>query len=279
MDIQEPEPVKINIEEIEWQTEHEKILTDWADKAMCYRWLHNSANEKYRILNAWYTIPVIILSTLTGTANFAQDRVPIDYQHLFVMSVGSLNILAGIVTTISQFLKISELNESHRVSSIAWDKFYRNIKIELAKSKKERVPVGQMLKLCKEEFDRLMETCPAIDPKIVNKFKVAFKDTSEFKLIAKPEICDELVPTSSFTFKDKEVKDATPFKQILNKQREYIAQKAKVNQFITTFNETHGRKPLDDEIIENMSEENIDSNRVNSIIIEINNPTATEKKS
>ena len=26
------------------------------------------------IVNAWYTIPVIIISTITGTTNFAQDR-------------------------------------------------------------------------------------------------------------------------------------------------------------------------------------------------------------
>ena len=28
------------IKDIEWKTEHEVILVEWADKAMCYRWLH-----------------------------------------------------------------------------------------------------------------------------------------------------------------------------------------------------------------------------------------------
>ena len=54
--------------EIEWSTEHEQILIEWADKAMCYRWLHSKANSMYSRLNALYTIPVIIISTLTGTA-------------------------------------------------------------------------------------------------------------------------------------------------------------------------------------------------------------------
>ena len=70
----------------EWKLDHEKILVEWADKAMCYRWLHSRSNAMYSTLNAWYTIPVIIISTLTGTANFAQDRVPIDYQKYFGMS-------------------------------------------------------------------------------------------------------------------------------------------------------------------------------------------------
>jgi len=127
---------------IEWTPEHENILIEWADKAMCYRWLHSKSNIMYGALNAWYTIPVIIISTLTGTGNFAQGRIPIEHQSLFVMIIGGFNILAGIITTIQQFLKITQLNKSHKVSSIAWDKFYRNIKIELAKHPDERILVG-----------------------------------------------------------------------------------------------------------------------------------------
>ena len=159
----------------EWTNEHEKILIEWGDKAMCYRWLHSRSNMMYSTLNAWYTIPVIIISTVTGTANFAQERVPINYQNYFVMIVGSFNILAGIITTIQQFLKITQLNEAHRVSSIAWDKFYRNIKMELAKHPRERMDVKHMLKICKEEFDRLIETSPDIDRTILKKFKETFE--------------------------------------------------------------------------------------------------------
>ena len=118
----------------QWGEEHEKILVDWADKAMCYKWLHSQANSSYSIKAKWFTIPVIIISTLTGTANFAQERVPSSVLNIYVMVVGGLNITAGIISTIAQFLKINELVESHRVSSIGWDKFYRNIKVELAKN-------------------------------------------------------------------------------------------------------------------------------------------------
>ena len=155
---------------IEWTPDHERIFVEWGDKAMCYRWLHSRSNMMYNTLNTWYTIPVIIISTLTGTANFAQERVPFQYQSMFVMIIGCFNILAGIITTIQQFLKITQLNEAHRVSSIAWDKFYRNIKTQLANHPDERMNVTQMLKLCKEEFDRLMETSPVIPEKIIQNF-------------------------------------------------------------------------------------------------------------
>ena len=179
----------------DWTPDHETILVEWADKAMCYRWLHTRANAMYSTLNAWYTVPVIIISTLTGTANFAQDRVPLNYQGVFVMFVGAFNILAGIISTIQQFLKITQLNESHRVSSIAWDKFYRNIKIELAKHPNERMHAVQMIKMSKEEYDRLMETSPNIPPEIILMFKTSFENSENYEDIVKPEICDVLVST------------------------------------------------------------------------------------
>ena len=30
-----------------WKKEHESILIDWADKAMCYRWLHSEAHQQF----------------------------------------------------------------------------------------------------------------------------------------------------------------------------------------------------------------------------------------
>ena len=50
-----------------------ELLAEWSEKAACYRWLHNQSEKYYRIPNYAFTIPVIILSTLTGTANFAMD--------------------------------------------------------------------------------------------------------------------------------------------------------------------------------------------------------------
>jgi len=260
----------------EWSVDHERILIEWADKAMCYRWLHSKSNTLYATLNAWYTIPCIIISTLAGTANFAQQRVPEEYQGLFTMVVGGVNILGGIISTIQQFLKITQLNEAHRVSSIAWDKFYRNIKIELAKHPKERMHVSQMLKICKEEFDRLMETSPVIPDKIINKFKGSFKHSEEFDKIFKPEICDVLVSTEIFrnpwfnddnkTSRENELEQIKIVRNIkkrkLNEKNLNI-----VSEFKKIFFNLHQREPLDQEIIDNLSDK-MDVNILKKIIDE-----------
>jgi hypothetical protein len=240
---------------IEWTTEHELILVEWADKAMCYRWLHSRSNALYSSLNAWYTIPVIVISTLTGTANFAQERVPVNYQNYFVMIVGAFNILAGIITTIQQFLKITQLNEAHRVSCIAWDKFYRNIKIELAKHPDERMNVTQMIKISKEEFDRLMETSPTIPNKIIQQFKFEFKHLDEIEdipKIIKPEICDSLVSTelSRNPWSSEENKSKKAI-QLLSKEKQNIDI---ICNFKRTFFDINNREALESEIIDNLKD-------------------------
>lgn len=260
---EESNELDMNQNAIEWTPEHENILIEWADKAMCYRWLHSKANVMYSTLNAWYTIPVIVISTLTGTANFAQERVPIEYQSFFVMIVGGFNILAGIITTIQQFLKITQLNEAHRVSSIAWDKFYRNIKIELAKHPSERIDPKQMLKMSKEEFDRLNETSPNIPEKIVNQFKVNFLTQETFDKIVKPEICDILVPTSEYRnpwyTDENRAKDLNENMKLqlikVNKVRKQNElNKRIVYDFIKLFNDLNNREPMESEIIDNLKE-------------------------
>jgi hypothetical protein len=273
----------ISSKDCEWSVDHELILVEWADKAMCYRWLHTKSNNLYSSLNAWYTIPCIIISTLAGTANFAQQRVPQEYQGFFTMIVGGVNILGGIISTIQQFLKITQLNEAHRVSSIAWDKFYRNIKIELAKHPKERMHVIQMLKICKEEFDRLMETSPVIPEKIIRQFKGSFKHTSEFDKIFKPEICDVLVSTEKFRnpwFNDdnKNLFD----NQIENIKQQKNFKKRKINEkninilndFKKTFFNINHRQALEHEIFDNLSDK-IDVTILKRIIDEskLNDPS------
>jgi hypothetical protein len=132
-----------------WKEEEEKLLKQWADKAKCYQWLHNKSREIYQRKNAWFTIPVIIISTIVGTANFALDRFPEENRHYVVIAIGSLSIIAGIITTIYQFLKISELNEGHRVSLLSWGKFHVDIESELSRHPLDRMPASELIKISK----------------------------------------------------------------------------------------------------------------------------------
>jgi hypothetical protein len=269
----EDEPT-IDIPEIIWTEDHENILVDWADKAICYRWLHSKSNQHFSTMNTWFTIPVIIMSTLTGTANFAQDKFPENYREYAPMMIGAVNLLAGILTTIQQFLKVGELNEAHRVSSISWDKFYRNIKIELAKSPKERLPVSQLLKISKEEFDRLMETSPVISEDIIKLFKKTFtgkidKDGNNINMteaqklfleLKKPEICDVLETTRKIVYKpklnDNKMRNTSnTMIELIKQKKDNLHKEQLVETFIENFKSEYSRSPTTIEIHENLQDE------------------------
>lgn len=262
-----------SIPQVDWTPDHENILVEWADKAMCYRWLHAKSHSHYSKANAWFTIPVIIMSTLTGTANFAQDRFSEKIKPLVAMGIGGVNIFAGILTTIQQFLKIGELNEAHRVSSISWDKFYRNIKVELAKSPEERIHVIQMLKIAKEEFDRLMETSPSVSDKVTAEFTKVFSGgivkskngvtlplnerQEAFKALKKPEICDTLESTRYSVYKPKLAeKTSAATLSAISQAKKAVENKKKqlqIETFITAFEKEKGRIPTTTEICDELN--------------------------
>ena len=85
------------------------------------------------------------------------------------------------ITTIYQFLKISELNEAHRNAALSWGiNFYRNLKSELSKHPLDRSPHDQVVKLSKEEYDRLIEISPLVPKEILAEFNSKFGNREDF---------------------------------------------------------------------------------------------------
>ena len=244
-----------------WKEEEENLLRDWADKAQCYELLHAKSHAVYKTRHTWFVIPVIIISTITGTANFAQDKITNEKdKNIFVMVVGGLNIFAAIVTTVSQFLKISEMNEGHRVASYSWGKYYRNIRTELAKHPLDRTNPADLIAMAKEEYDRLLELSPMIPKKVVQEFNRTFLKNNK---ISKPEICDIIVPTTIFNMtKDERLEMVLKFNPpimtpIIEEPEEEIILPPEepkqvvnpmVEKFKLSFYKIHGRYPTDDEV-------------------------------
>jgi len=152
-----------------WKDEQEKILKKWADKALCLKMMHERANRKYWCLNAWFNIPVIIISTLTGTGNFASGSFS-GNSSTFIFVLGALNISAGILATIASYTGVAQRLEAHRFSSIHWDKFSRKLQIELSKARVDRVKAKDFIKQVSDEYDRLMEMSPIIPNDIIRWF-------------------------------------------------------------------------------------------------------------
>jgi hypothetical protein len=174
-----------------WHVQQEVLLKEWAEVSSSYRWLHDRAHKKYRRENMWFVLPVIVLSTITGTMSFAQNSFPENLQEYVPLCSGSLNIFAGMLSTIAQFLRVSQLVEAHRVASLAFGKLSRAIRIELALPCQERSADGRYLvKTCRSEMDRLLEQSPQIPSAILGIFERTFALDIAQDVFFTPEIMD-----------------------------------------------------------------------------------------
>ncbi len=75
-----------------WSRQQERILQKWGEAAACYRYMHNQAFLTYKKSSMRFTIPVIVLSTVTGTANFAQSSFPPSMRSSAPALIGFLNL-------------------------------------------------------------------------------------------------------------------------------------------------------------------------------------------
>jgi hypothetical protein len=184
-----------------WNRQLENLVAEWADKASCYQWMHQKTEIRFQKFNYYFTIPVIIMSTLTGTANFATNSiVSTEEQAKFVtFGIGAISLIAGIISTVSNFLRYAQGSEAHRVAAISWGKFQRFISIELSLHPNERMDAMSFLKMGRIELDRLIEQSPPIPPKTIEQFQVAFSSKKDIK---RPEIAGGIEHTRIFEDRD-----------------------------------------------------------------------------
>ena len=186
-----------------WTPEQEELMANWSDIASCYRLLHDQTEKRFNRFNMAMTIPVIMLSTMTGTANFGMGSLFGDdqkSQRFANLAIGGVSLIAGLMTTLGNFLRFAQNQEAHRVASVSWGKFQRQIAVELALHPNERQDSMDFIKIQRNELDRLIEQSPSIPEKVINRFEANFKAIQ----IKKPDICNHLERTSIYKMKGSE---------------------------------------------------------------------------
>jgi hypothetical protein len=170
-------------EQCEWCEKQEKLLIKWAEKAAGYRWLHNHARLFYKKQNDWLAYPsIVIASGNDGVSDETKNNIMI-IQYFFAF----LNVLAGILTSISKFSQSLSLSEAHSAQCIQWSKLYRSIDMELSLDVKHRDNVVEFIMKCREDYDKLLDDSPDIPAITIQAFLVQFPDKEN-----KPDVCNGL---------------------------------------------------------------------------------------
>jgi len=178
-----------------WTTELESLATEWADNAACYEWMHQRSRQLLSTKNLRMKIPMIVLSTLTGTASFGLGSFfgTDEYSKTIAqMVIGSISILVGTIGTLDTFFQYAQSCEMHNTAAVNWGNFQRNIEFQMKLHPNERIDAMPFLKMMQNEMNRLIEQSPSILECVLKEFRATFKEKIDLK---KPAIVDGLEHT------------------------------------------------------------------------------------
>jgi len=178
-------------EGIHWNDQLERLISNEGERALCYFWLHNHAQKHYARLDTCIALPVIVLSTLAGTGSIASESL-FKGSPVASVGIGAISLGVGILNTISSYFGWAKRSEGHKIAAMTYSKMYKFIVIELALPRKERMAAADMLKVIREQTERLSETSPQVPDDTIKAFNVRFEHSTPD--ISKPEITNGLDP-------------------------------------------------------------------------------------
>jgi len=168
-----------------WSKEQETILKVWAEKAAGYRWLHENSARHYRRLNNKFVYPQIVISTMAGMGGFGAASNGNFQQAGYI--IAGFNIITALLTSFQKFIMAAEKSEIHATIARQFAAFYRNISLELSLNPRDRTECLELCKMCRNEYDRLMNVAPSVPYKIILRFKETFPNTK-----IKPDVANGL---------------------------------------------------------------------------------------
>lgn len=170
--------------DIHWSNQLEDLIAKEGEKCRGLAWLHQRAETTISKKNNAIQIPVIVLSTLCGTASVSSTSLFGEANaQIASIVIGFVSITVGVLNTIQSYFAFSRKAEAHRIAHLHYSKLFSWIAVELALPREERLEPEVMLKQLREQMERLAETTPTLPESIIREFNNNFK---KYEDVAKP---------------------------------------------------------------------------------------------
>lgn len=170
--------------EITWNDSLETLVAEEAEKCGGLSWLHIECEKYFSNYTNWIALPVIILSTVNGFMSGSSQTIFTNAQ-VASIGLGVVSLFTGVLSTVGSYFAWAKRTEAHRISAIQYQKISKFLTIELSLPKSERVAARDILKITRDQIERLLEISPAIPDTILQKYKDKFKASED---VAHPEI-------------------------------------------------------------------------------------------
>jgi hypothetical protein len=174
------------VHHISWNDSLENLVAEEAEKCGGLSWLHGECEKYFSLRTNCIALPVIILSTVNGFLSGSSQSIFSNGQ-VASIGLGVLSLFTGVLSTVGSYFAWAKRTEAHRISSLQYQKIAKFLTIELSLPKAERIAAKDILKITREQIERLMEISPAVPDGIIRKYKNTFKNTLD---VAQPEIIE-----------------------------------------------------------------------------------------
>jgi hypothetical protein len=161
----------------EWTRHQESLLVAWAEKASGSAWLHSHSSRRFRRHNHYIVLPACLMGYAAGaTSLLSQTASPATRA-----VTGVCGLLAGMLVNFQELFKFKELAEQHRMASLRFLTFFRDVSCELSMHPDHRSKPSEYINLKRMELDKLHEQMPDVPPFVVELFDAKFGDAAIHK--------------------------------------------------------------------------------------------------
>lgn len=158
----------------------EMYLKKIEDKSNMYYRLYKADYNYNNNLVTYSIIPIIIISTFTGTATIFQPYVNSDNQSIYLIIIGCCNIIAGLLTLLKEYFRLVNMEQTISHVAISFKQLSDEIQFHLALNENDREDNIEFINNCDKRLCRMLETSPVISKYTMNKI---INDDSERLII------------------------------------------------------------------------------------------------
>lgn len=170
---------------IEWNDNLERYIAGIAEQCYGYSLLHKHSEARFAFLRNILEIPGLILSVIAGASSVGSESLfPKSFEFSSVC-IGSVVLLTTMMSSINSYFRFASRCESHRISSLLYNKEYRFLSLQLQLPRKDRIDVGKLIEQTREEINRLNEISNLIPDTIIKEFKQKYNN-DKYKDVCKP---------------------------------------------------------------------------------------------
>jgi len=160
---------------IHWSNPLEDLIAQEGEKCRGLAWIHQHAEQSLSTKNNRIQIPVIVLSTLCGTASVGSSSLFGGEAGISNVVIGFVSIAVGVLNTLGNYFAYARKAEAHRIAYLHYSKLFSWVNVELSLPRNERMQPAEMLKQIRDEMERLAETTPSPPEFILAQFNSKFK--------------------------------------------------------------------------------------------------------